>query len=629
MSLTVVGIVVLAILVLNLLVHALLLWGSAKCVRVGGATYRRSLLTTLLIYALFLGLLAGVVWSGFRSVDVVLAPISALVWLALAFAGVRWLLRASLGKALLTTLLWVVCGSIYAGALVFLIKGWVAEAFVVPTGAMAETVLGYHKTVSCPQCGHTSMVNASLEADPQGERPKIVVTGCTCPNCRFEIDLMSGGAKPLLETGDRLLALKLGYGTLARHQLLIFDYPEPVPGGGKLQYVKRLVGLPGETIGLHRGKLYVSSQLTYPENATAAADELRRNMYTDDERALEQLQRDVRLPEADKGRKFTIVRKGPQQILALSRLVYDNDNQAKDLVAAKLPPRWSADDGWKPDNLAEPRVFEAAGKAPVDSWLRYRHLLPNEERTEVKPSLITDFLGYNSWKPNPATPQPNWASDLILECDIQVDGSGDNGKIQLEISKGTDRFQASFDLNSGDCTLVRIETDRGETNLATRPTALKASGKYHVRFANVDERLTLWVNDDLPFDDGVPYDPAPRAGPTRKNDLDGPVGIGVHGGPSVRVSHLRLYRDTYYTVMGAAADVYLPAGAWSDPKEWGPLLDNKAFKTMYVHPGHYLVLGDNSPESSDSRYWGLVPERLIMGPVPLAYYPLSRARWFR
>ena len=45
---------------------------------------------------------------------------------------------------------------------------------------------------------------------------------------------------------------------------------------------------------------------------------------------------------------------------------------------------------------------------------------------------------------------------------------------------------------------------------------------------------------------------------------------------------------------------------------------------MYVQPGHYLCLGDNSQASSDSRDWGLVPERLMLGRALLVYYPFDR-----
>ena len=57
-----------------------------------------------------------------------------------------------------------------------------------------------------------------------------------------------------------------------------------------------------------------------------------------------------------------------------------------------------------------------------------------------------------------------------------------------------------------------------------------------------------------------------------------------------------------------------------DQKEdWGPLRE-LPLRTFYVQPGHYFVLGDNSPESADSRTWGLVPERLVLGKAFLIYF---------
>src|SRR5205814_1927963 len=39
------------------------------------------------------------------------------------------------------------------------------RAFIIPTGAMAETLWGYQKQGTCPQCGHEFVVNASAEAE--------------------------------------------------------------------------------------------------------------------------------------------------------------------------------------------------------------------------------------------------------------------------------------------------------------------------------------------------------------------------------------------------------------------------------------------------------------------------------
>ncbi len=145
--------------------------------------------------------------------------------------------------------------------------------------------------------------------------------------------------------------------------------------------------------------------------------------------------------------------------------------------------------------------------------------------------------------------------------------------------------------------------------MAKKETSLKKPGTYRLRFANVDERLIVWVDGSLPFGDGVPYEPLgdrEKLGKAKGNDLE-PASIGVRGG-TINVSDLTLWRDTYYTNSE-------PAGVF----------------TLYVQPGHYLCMGDNSPASSDSRSWGrqdsgdtrggLVPERLMLGRALLVYWP--------
>ena len=44
-------------------------------------------------------------------------------------------------------------------------------------------------------------------------------------------------------------------------------------------------------------------------------------------------------------------------------------------------------------------------------------------------------------------------------------------------------------------------------------------------------------------------------------------------------------------------------------------------------PGHsYFAMGDNSPNSSDSRFWGFVPEKDVVGRPLFIYYPIT-SRW--
>ncbi len=52
---------------------------------------------------------------------------------------------------------------------------------------------------------------------------------------------------------------------------------------------------------------------------------------------------------------------------------------------------------------------------------------------------------------------------------------------------------------------------------------------------------------------------------------------------------------------------------------WGPDV---------VPIGYYFVMGDHRNNSSDSRTWGYVPKKYIIGKVQLRWWPISHARWF-
>ena len=391
-----------------------------------------------------------------------------------------------------------------------------------------------------------------------------------------------------------------------------------------MNYIKRLVGLPGETIAIHRGKLYVfpaGKGLSYDDVKEADGDpnklaQLWRFRYThhDDEKALALFEK----------QEFEIVRKNPESLLAMMRIVYDNDHQAKDLGAEYQ--RWQAEDksGWSASGkTAFQHDGAATGEEP--SWLRYHHIL---RESDGKPRLITDFMGYNTWEGghHSGTPSENWASDLIVECEVKVEKA--QGMFVLELSRGPDRFQAQFDLAKDVCTLFRLSKGKKPEELASKPARMKGKGTYEVRFANVDDRLTVWVDEHLLFGDGVPYpmskEKEKEFRPVKENDLDRPVSVGVQGA-SVVVSKLKVFRDTYYTSNKNSPDSpdvaeFNPA----DPETWKGVA-SAPVSTYYVQPGHFLCMGDNSPESSDGRSWGLVPQRLLLGRALLVYYPFKRA----
>lgn len=58
-----------------------------------------------------------------------------------------------------------------------------------------------------------------------------------------------------------------------------------------------------------------------------------------------------------------------------------------------------------------------------------------------------------------------------------------------------------------------------------------------------------------------------------------------------------------------------------------PYVKNRDFLSMEkttVPRGQYFMMGDNRPNSQDSRFWGFVPRNYLLGPAFLRYWPLSR-----
>lgn len=117
--------------------------------------------------------------------------------------------------------------------------------------------------------------------------------------------------------------------------------------------------------------------------------------------------------------------------------------------------------------------------------------------------------------------------------------------------------------------------------------------------------LREWIGDREPIKRGdivvllYPDDPS-------KSYIKRVVGL---PGEEVNIENGKLY------INGAQIDEpYLDSEYLSSDSMPGP---------VQVKDHHYFVLGDNRRNSSDSRYWGLVPEKYIYGKAIFRYYPFT------
>ena len=84
-------------------------------------------------------------------------------------------------------------------------------------------------------------------------------------------------------------------------------------------------------------------------------------------------------------------------------------------------------------------------------------------------------------------------------------------------------------------------------------------------------------------------------------------------GDTVRIVDGRVYVNDL-----PLADDYVPS-EFRSHDDLGPTV---------VQPGYYFVMGDHRNNSLDSRHWGSVPKKYIVGKVNVRWWPLQDARLF-
>jgi signal peptidase I len=84
-------------------------------------------------------------------------------------------------------------------------------------------------------------------------------------------------------------------------------------------------------------------------------------------------------------------------------------------------------------------------------------------------------------------------------------------------------------------------------------------------------------------------------------------------GDQVRIVGGRVYRND------SLMDDSFVLPEFRSHEDWGPKV---------IPEGYYFVMGDHRNNSSDSRIWGFVPKKYVIGKIQLRWWPLGQARMF-
>ena len=496
--------------------------------------------------------------------------------------------------------------------LAFIFRAFIVEAFVIPTGSMAPTLLGAHMRFTCTDCGYRFAANYSDQSG--SDEIRIPHTSphtyrVFCPNCGFRLpqrDLdnpTNGSEKPPVHYGDRILVLKYLYlfEEPQRWDVVVFKSPyEPEKYHYQQNYIKRLIGRPNESVLILDGDIYVGQPNQRP-------------------------------------REYTIQTKPRYVQDALWHVIYDNDFVPQKLWrdGSKWQQPWTVrtGTGWQIGDTPtrEGRIFKfdnVGGESTVFFDPNVNQITPRGT-LDARPYAFTDWLAYDIETPG----DPNVVHDLKLS--FVYDRAAGDGPLRAKITRGgdgTDEFIAV--LTPTEASLVH--RSKGVERVIGKPMPLPADRNrrpLRVELTHVDYEAVLRVGD-VEVARTTPQDYRPDiAKLLNEFALNVPQPL-----PTVEITaanqqaslaHVGLWRDIYYinrpTPSLGGASLY-----------WGTPIDIPK-SIMQLGPDEYFVLGDNSLISGDARYWhepidlpadgnlivpaGRVPKRFMLGRAFFVYWP--------
>lgn len=178
-------------------------------------------------------------------------------------------------KTMLQSIVETIGSLVEAFIIAFIFIAFIAQPFVIPTGSMAGTLRGAHFRLICPNCGYQYDFgfNSGNYIDRETNKPYpeqyIPTEPITIPPDRVSVGVeplcpMCGARSPQevqkrVNNGDRIFVLKYIYQLFEPRawDVVVFQYPSKP----QQDFIKRLIGLPGETIEIIAGDIYINDKI--------------------------------------------------------------------------------------------------------------------------------------------------------------------------------------------------------------------------------------------------------------------------------------------------------------------------------------------------------------------------------
>ena len=557
---------------------------------------------------------------------------------------------------------------IVAFILAFVFRAFVVEAFVIPTGSMAPGLYGMHGEYRCESCGYPFAYGIRDTARLPDGRMSLGTLGIEdgftvqCPNCGWANTDSKLNASPetkvVADSGDRILVLKWPYdigGELLgpkRWDVVVFKDPQD----GETNFIKRLLGLPGEVLEIINGDIYAAPIEDVPPDIIEALSHPPEPPPggRPSHRRLTQAQQEELAKVLEIQRKTSVAQESLWMIHYDHDYIPDPNRQLGD----RYYPRWRLS---SPQNSAS-NTQDRSETAWDTSTPRVR-FQPTDDREhwiELAGKPIQDTYGYNSVLRGNPRQSPCNVGDVRLRFVLFAQAPSDqtplsDQQVTLLLKKGADRFLATISAD-GTVQLDRTGKDGIRIPLQTADIDPLQPGKpLTIEFSNVDYRVALRVDDtEVVATDDDQYKPNILSY-VRGHDRDGQsieaaIAIGAQGLP-VEIRHLTVYRDVFYR----SSNVNLDNASSVSPRAASYELRGAALSPQYAgYPGwgttsnpillradppDYFCCGDNSPQSKDSRLWldvcptlearqgghtyqyGTVPGDQLIGRAFFVYWP--------